>query len=114
MVRGKLDAAKHLIEVSEVGFRGSPRFRDDGSEYVPEDDRPAVAYVGTPRREIDHAWALLHWGTTCTSLPIGDLQADLTQAGSLSSARTRRRARGEVNTRSTGHPSTGATSLRMF
>ncbi|KAK3349073.1 hypothetical protein B0T25DRAFT_481486 [Lasiosphaeria hispida] len=60
--RRELDAAKHLIQVSEVDFKGSPHFKDDGSEYVPEDRKPTVAYVGTPSRGIDHAWALLHWG----------------------------------------------------
>ncbi|KAK3949211.1 hypothetical protein QBC32DRAFT_176948, partial [Pseudoneurospora amorphoporcata] len=67
--RGELDAAKHLISVKTTLFGGSPRFKEDGTEYVPDMDRGNMngeehhgAYVGTPRREIDHNWALLHWG----------------------------------------------------
>ncbi|EAA30500.3 hypothetical protein GE21DRAFT_10623 [Neurospora crassa] len=64
--RSELDAAKHLIKVKTVDFGGSPRFKEDGTEYVPvPSDGEAAhykAYVGTPRREIDHNWALLHWG----------------------------------------------------
>lgn len=59
-----IDAAKHLIEVKTIPFGGSPRFKDDGTEFVPEseDGEEHEAYIGTPRREIDHNWALLHWG----------------------------------------------------
>lgn len=64
-MKTKKDAAKHLIQVKTVDFGGSPRFKEDGTEYVPVPDNGEAhhkAYVGTPRREIDHNWALLHWG----------------------------------------------------
>ncbi|KAK3935486.1 hypothetical protein QBC46DRAFT_397382 [Diplogelasinospora grovesii] len=61
--RKELDAAKHLIQVSEVDFKGSPKFGADGTEYVPSSHgHDDVRYVGEPSRAIDHAWALLHWG----------------------------------------------------
>lgn len=66
----KTDAAKHLIEVKTVDFGGSPRFKEDGTEYVPDDGEEHEAYVGTPRREIDHNWALLHWGEFLVSFPL--------------------------------------------
>lgn len=66
----KTDAAKHLIKVKTVDFGGSPRFKEDGTEYVPgpNDGEAHEAYVGTPRREIDHNWALLHWGRSLTAM----------------------------------------------
>ncbi len=60
----ELEAAKHLIRIEERVFQGSPRFLDDGTEYVPEpaDGKPRTQYVGDPSEEIDNAWNRLHQG----------------------------------------------------
>ncbi|SMY23684.1 unnamed protein product [Zymoseptoria tritici ST99CH_1A5] len=58
----ELGPAKHLIELQRSVFVGSPEFRDDGTEYVPDDGVDRPVYVGEPSRSIDHEWALLHWG----------------------------------------------------
>ncbi|KAI4863016.1 hypothetical protein F4820DRAFT_428419, partial [Hypoxylon rubiginosum] len=62
--RTELGPAKRLIKLEERLFTGSPAFLDDGTEYVPPppDGIPRPKYVGEPSREIDHNWALLHWG----------------------------------------------------
>lgn len=57
-----LESARHLIQVEQVTFKGSPHFHEDGSEYVPDDGQNSPQYVGEPSRAIDHAWALLHFG----------------------------------------------------
>ncbi|KUJ13261.1 uncharacterized protein LY89DRAFT_721308 [Mollisia scopiformis] len=66
-VRGfehELDAAKHLIKIEERFSQGSPRFTEDGIEYVPQpaDGMPRTQYVGDPSEEIDNAWDRLHQG----------------------------------------------------
>lgn len=62
--RHELSAAKHLIKTEERMFVGSPRFREDGTEYVPApaDGKPRTQYVGDPSEEIDDAWDVLHQG----------------------------------------------------
>jgi hypothetical protein len=59
-----LEAAKHLIRIEERLFQGSPRFLEDGTEYVPDpaDGKPRTQYVGDPSEEIDNAWDRLHQG----------------------------------------------------
>jgi hypothetical protein len=61
----ELKAAKHLIMTEERVFQGSPRFLEDGTEYVPgpADGKPRPQYVGDPSEEIDNAWDRLHQGT---------------------------------------------------
>jgi hypothetical protein len=56
-----LGSARHLIQVEQVDFTGSPHFREDGSGYVP-DEGNQPRYVGEPNRAMDHAWALLTFG----------------------------------------------------
>ncbi|MCJ1357634.1 MAG: hypothetical protein MMC33_007630 [Icmadophila ericetorum] len=58
----EFEPARHLIQVEQTTFKGSPHFRDDGSEYVPDDGGNEPQYVGEPSRAMDHAWALLHFG----------------------------------------------------
>ena len=60
----ELEAAKHLIRVEERLFQGSPRFLEDGTEYVPDptDGKPRTQYVGDPSGEIDKARDRLHQG----------------------------------------------------
>jgi hypothetical protein len=60
----KLEAAKHLVMIEERLFQGSPRFMENGTEYVPEptDGKPRTRYVGDPSEEIDNAWDRLHQG----------------------------------------------------
>jgi hypothetical protein len=60
----ELESAKHLIKIEEHLYQGSPRFLEDGTEYVPEpaDGKPRTQYVGDPNEEIDNAWDLLHQG----------------------------------------------------
>ena len=64
------EPAKHLIEVTEKWFEGSPSFLNDGTEYVPEPEHEEVQYTGEPSRQIDRNWELLHWGETLSDLPI--------------------------------------------
>jgi hypothetical protein len=52
-----------------VAFTGSPHFREDGSEYVP-DEGNQPRYVGDPSREMDHAWAVLTFGTNNPRIPL--------------------------------------------
>ena len=61
----ELRAAKAIIRVDDRMFEGSPRFRNDGTEFVPEpaDGRSRPQYVGEPSKEIDDAWDVLHQGT---------------------------------------------------
>ncbi|KAK6080490.1 hypothetical protein SCUP515_03509 [Seiridium cupressi] len=60
----ELDAAKHWVRIEERVFQGSPRFTENGTEYVPEpaDGKPRTQYVGDPTKEIDAAWDRLHEG----------------------------------------------------
>lgn len=60
----ELAAARHLIRIEERLFQGSPRFLEDGTEYVPDsaDGKPRTQYVGDPSDEIDSAWDRLHQG----------------------------------------------------
>jgi len=53
---------QHLIEVEEKWFEGSPRFQNDGKEYVPEPEYEQSQYTGKPSQAVDHNWELLHWG----------------------------------------------------
>lgn len=64
--RNEFNAATHLIELEQRKFTGTPKFLDDGTEYVPEprDGVPLPKYVGAPSKEIDHEWSMLHWGTS--------------------------------------------------
>lgn len=81
--RNEFAPAKHLIKVEKRKFEGSPKFLDDGTEYVPEppDDNPHPVYVGTPSREVDHEWAMLHWGRSTPNFPISLTMKCLTDAG---------------------------------
>jgi hypothetical protein len=47
--------------VEQISFTGSPRFREDGSEFVPDQEKQPQ-YVGDPSRAMDHAWASLTFG----------------------------------------------------
>lgn len=60
----ELEAAKQLIRIEERLYQGSPRFLEDGTEYVPSpaDGKPRTQYVGDPSEEIDNAWDRLHQG----------------------------------------------------
>lgn len=58
----ELEPAKHLIQIEEKWFEGSPRFLNDGTEYVPKSESEESQYTGEPSRAIDRSWELLHWG----------------------------------------------------
>ena len=58
----ELEAAKQFIRTEERFFEGSPRFREDGTEYVPDSGKPRIQYVGDPNEEMDKAWDILHQG----------------------------------------------------
>lgn len=62
--------AKHLLEIHEKWFEGSPSFLNDGTEYVPELDHEESQYTGEPSKEIDRNWELLHWGESFHGLQL--------------------------------------------